>query len=200
MNSKDTAERLAKCVTAYYFLDKYNDLEGYIKDLFKKSVGDASTETKNKIYFLAGGGQISTHINAKKIQVETNPVKFKGEDSLWKFNLTQIMNMNDEFNILPVLTQEINMLQRNGITISLKECIKIFGSMRNKLVHQTENAIFKETDIVERLTIKNIVSYQTEHDFDDLTGSMDDVSQELVSNIIYLDIVLKKLKEEELKV
>ncbi len=117
-----------------------------------------------------------------------------------KFNLTQIMNMNDEFNILPVLTQEINMLQRNGITISLKECIKIFGSMRNKLVHQTENAIFKETDIVERLTIKNIVSYQTEHDFDDLTGSMDDVSQELASNIIYLDIVLKKLKEEELKV
>lgn len=195
MKSKDTTEKRAKCVTAYYFLDKYNELEAYVKDLFKDSVVKAPDEVKNKIFFLAGGGLVSTYICAGKVQIEMNPIKYKGEESLWKFNLTQIINLNNEFNIIPILNEELELIQRNFNVVTVKECIKIFGSMRNKLVHNTENAIFKETDLVEKLSVKNIEKYQTEHDFDDLMASMDDSSQELASNIIYMDKVMKILTE-----
>lgn len=195
MKSKDVAEKRAKCVTAYYFLDKYNELESNVKALFKENVAKAPNEVKNKIFFLAGGGSLSTYICAETVQIEMNPIKFKEEESLWKFNLTQIINLDNKFNIIPKLNIEIGLLQRSINVVTVKECIKIFGRMRNKLVHNTENAVFKETDIVEKLTVKSIESFQTEHDFDDLIDRMDDSAQELASNIIYIDKVMEILSE-----
>lgn len=67
--------------------------------------------------------------------------------------------------------------------------------MRNKLAHELVNCNFSTQEIIEPLSNENMKKYGEEYLLGNSGAVLDQMTKEVLSNLIYMDIIIKRLSE-----
>ena len=186
MISRNTNEKQKK-IAVYEFLNKFNILERKIKDDFYNQVTSLSAEERNKLYFYYGGLTSKVLVEYENELLANNKIKFKKNEEFKEFTLNQIIKITESFEWWERYPENIDSLARNIEHTYRGSLIRLL-SMRNKLAHELSNLSFKDKDCIELLP-KNILEEKLSISFNPGVED-DDQLQMLLSNIVYLDVIL----------
>lgn len=76
-----------------------------------------------------------------------------------------------------------------------RSCMVKVIKMRNKLAHELVNCNFNTQDIIEPLSNENMTKYGEKYLLGNSEAVLDQMTKEVLSNLIYMDIMIKKLGE-----
>lgn len=192
MNSKEILSLQARSIAVYCFLDKYNILEEMILDNFKRNIVLSPPEVLNKVYFYSGS-KVSSYINPEKLSIEANPIYFDLKKEFQNFTLNEVLKIDKNTSIIPILNKRITLKQKK-VEMEIRDCVRCFLGMRNRLAHRMHNVSFKNGDYVEILSGDKILESGIEYDFSNYEDVMDDITQQVLSNLVYMIQIQKLIK------
>ena len=181
-----------KSVILYSFLDKYNQLEILIRNLFESHLSSFKSELINELYFYYGG-RIGTFIEYETNSIKLSNITFNKQETFKSLTINQIIKVCREKKCIAVFQKEIKSLKKPNTRLILCDCLLKFLNMRNSLAHELADISFKDKDFVELLSDKILNTY-SEKEFVNIDSSnLDFMSKHILSNIIYMDIVMSEL-------
>ena len=191
MKSKDKLIIQAKSMAIYYFLNDYNSVEKLLLQLYSKRFKLASEENKKLMCFFMGS-KVKPYIDVSSKSIMMQNINIDLDMKLTSFTLNELLKIDDKLKVIPELDEEIE-LQKNT-SMKTRDCIKCFMGMRNRLAHEMENVRFKTGDIVELLSKDKLNTTKEDFDFSQYKEIMDDVTQEILSNVVYQERILHKIE------
>ena len=192
MDSKEELQIQAKSLAIYLFLDEYNLLENIVLEEFKTEVKNIDQIKTNILYFFSGG-KASFYLSPEKLSITADPQHFDEEKKFEKFSLNEILKIDEKLRIIPFLDKTISLKQSMADT-KVRDCIRSFVRMRNRLAHKIHDVSFKNGDCIEFLSVEKILESKLIVDFGIYRNVMDDITQEVLSNVVYMDEVVQNIK------
>lgn len=90
---------------------------------------------------------------------------------------------------------EIESIQSAMQIYDFRSCMMKVIKMRNKLAHELVDCNFNSQDIIESMSNENMVKYGEKYMQRNSEAMLDQMTKEVLSNLIYMDIIIKKLNE-----
>lgn len=174
----------------YVFMNKFNFLEREIKGDFMTNVSEFDTLELNKLYFFYGGLAGRVQIDYENDLLEYTKINFKDNEKFGNFSLKQILEISQRFGWWEKYPQYIQSVTRESEQHPYVGSIYKLLSMRNRLAHELSVLQFKTRDYIEILP-KNILDEKLSISFNDVDEN--NQIKIILSNIVYLDIILEKL-------
>ena len=181
-----------RSLMVYYFLDEYNQLEKTIRNAFEENIASLPTNIKQQLYFYYGG-TIGTYIEYESQDVKIRDVRYKEKEQFKTFSINQIIKIFKNNKCLEVFNFPIKSIQRPATVFPFCDCVIKLLNMRNKLAHEVTNFSFKDSDLVELLSPEQISKepFKLFWNYDLL--KMDEMTQFIASNIIYIRKLISQL-------
>lgn len=178
----------------FEFLKEYNLLEKLIREVFEENISNLPPAILQKLYFY-NGGRIATYIDFEEDSLKLNVVKYKNDDKFKELKINQIIKIFKGNSCLKEFDFTVPSMQRTTVNFHFYDCILRLLNMRNKLAHEMVHLQFSDKDLIELL---NFVQFEKEsleilQNFN--VGIMDDVTQYIASNLLYMRRISKKLNE-----
>lgn len=194
MNEQEFENFKIEALLRSYYFSLFAELEKLIRKIFNEEILSVQRQFKNKLYFYYG----AVHGNSTFIDYQKNmTVKLEKsftEDELFKdFAIIKLVKIDETDKIIKKFDFEIQSLNRRTVNLPFHEITKKLVEMRNILAHEPKDLEFKDKHIVELLsgaTIKENNKFNF-GDFDMSTASTK--NQELLSNLIYMNLLMKEL-------
>lgn len=174
------------------FLDEYNRLERTVRNVFEDSIADLPANFKQQLYFYYGG-KIGTYIEYESQGTKLMELNYTEKEQFKNFSINQIINIFKYNKCLERFNFTIESIQRPATIFPFYDCIIRLLNMRNKLAHEVNELNFKDRDIVELLSPEQISQepFALLQNYDLL--KMDEMTQYIASNIIYIRKIITKL-------
>lgn len=193
---KEILIRQIKSLIIFDFLDTFNYLEEIIRETFEKSLSNIPNELSNKLFFYYGG-KIGTSIDTTDNSIRLETIKYKKDELFKKLTVNQIIKIYKTEPKVNVFDFNIDSIQKPKTQLRFSDCVLKLISMRNRLAHEMNDCNFIDKDIIEVITIDNLKTYS----FDTLANfdisNMDNMTQCIASNIVYMRTMISSLKEKE---
>lgn len=198
MNSQREIVTQLNALSIYLYLQKYTDLEEYIKRLFLKSWSGFSEEFKQRLMFYQGKLTLeNAYIEYDTYSIVTQYHKFDVLTLLNKLTLNQIIKLERKENQISDLKYDIISLQNKTIVYPCLDCILKLLNMRNILAHKMNDLNFKNKDYIDVLG-NDIISksdFWWLRNFD--LNLLSESARCIVSNYIYMDMILQRLGDNQ---
>lgn len=192
---QNTISLQIKSLFVFDFLNEFNELEHIIRDVFEENLSHMSDKIIRQLYFYYGS-KIGTYIEYESHAVKISNIVFKDEESFKDLSINQIIKIFKKTNGLDAFDFSVRSIQRSATEYSFYDCAIRLLNMRNKLAHEVSDLQFKNQDIIELLTFEQI----SQEPFDLLQNydlqKMDNMTQYIASNIVYIRKLISKLKTE----
>lgn len=192
--SRETISLQLKSLLIYDFLKSYNLFEKYVRNAFEASLPTLSTSTMQQMYFLLGG-RIGTYIEYQGPCIKLTSISYKDDEQFKNFSVNQIIRLFKVSHCVEAFEFEIVSLQRPRTSYPFIDCAIKLINMRNKLAHELEELHFKDSDLIELLSLDNIRKepFELLQNYD--IGNLDDSTKYIASNIIYMRRLIQHLEE-----
>ncbi len=192
--SKETLTRQIKSLIVFEFLDMFNSLEDEIRETFEKSLSNTSSTLMNKLYFYYGG-KIGTSIEPIDNSIKLEKINYKENEVFKKLTITQIIKIYKAEPNIHIFDFNIDSIQKPKTQLRFSDCVSKLVSMRNKLAHEMHDCSFLDKDIIEVITIEKLQSYTFDTLINYDISNMDDMTQHIASNIIYMRLFITQLQD-----
>lgn len=175
-----------------YFLDEYNRLEKAIRSIFEVNIDTLPSNIKQQLYFYYGG-KIGTYIEYESQEVKIREMKYKKTERFSDFSIKQIIKIFEKNKCLDAFEFSIESIKKSTMVFPFYDCMVRLVNMRNKLAHEVTNLSFKDADLVELLSPEQISQepFGLFQNYD--LSKMDEVTQYIGSNIIYIRRIISQL-------
>lgn len=195
MTDVDVVSLQIRSVIIFEFLNEYNKFENTVRRTFEKNIPKLPVPILQKLYFYSGG-RIGTYIDYGNSLVKLNVASFKENDLFKELTINQIIKIFQADLYISDFDFNIKSLQKSTINFSFFDCATRLINMRNKLAHEMRNIEFKSKDLIELLTFDQIErqSFDIMQNFD--IKKMDNMTQYIASNIIYMREVISTLENK----
>lgn len=182
-----------RSLMVYDFLDEYNQLERTIRIVFEENIETLPSSTKQQLYFYYGG-KIGTYIEYESHGIKINELNYSEEEMFKQLSINQIIKIFKNNRCLEVFNFSIESIQRPLTVFPFYDCTIRLLNMRNKLAHEVSNLNFRDGDIIELLSPEQISQQPFEllQNYD--LQKMDEMTQYVASNIIYIRRILLQLR------
>lgn len=182
-----------RSLMVYDFLDEYNQLERTIRIVFEENIETLPSSTKQQLYFYYGG-KIGTYIEYESHGIKINELNYSEEEMFKQLSINQIIKIFKNNRCLEVFNFSIESIQRPLTVFPFYDCTIRLLNMRNKLAHEVSNLNFRDGDIIELLSPEQISQQPFEllQNYD--LQKMDEMTQYVASNIIYIRKILLQLR------
>lgn len=182
-----------RSLMVYDFLDEYNQLERTIRIVFEENIETLPSNTKQQLYFYYGG-KIGTYIEYESHGIKINELNYSEEEMFKQLSINQIIKIFKNNRCLEVFNFSIESIQRPLTVFPFYDCTIRLLNMRNKLAHEVSNLNFRDGDIIELLSPEQISQQPFEllQNYD--LQKMDEMTQCVASNIIYIRRILQQLR------
>lgn len=182
-----------RSLMVYDFLDEYNQLERTIRIVFEENIETLPSNTKQQLYFYYGG-KIGTYIEYESHGIKINELSYDERELFRNLSINQIIKIFKSNKCLQAFDFSIESIQRSTTIFPFYDCIIRLLNMRNKLAHEVSNLNFRDGDIIELLSPEQISQqpFQLLQNYDLL--KMDEMTQYVASNIIYIRRILLQLR------
>lgn len=195
MDAKEHIILQCKSVLMVQFISNFAKLEKAIIQLFQDFIYNTEHRHKSKLYFMYGctvGNEIFYDIERECLSLIA--IRKYDDNELFKsLKLNKIIKFDKKERIVDVFKNNIESVQKKSLVFPFHDCILKLISMRNKLAHELDKINYKDSDIIETLSIETIKRFPFEWsdgwDFD----IFDNDCILLYSNIIYLNVVLTSI-------
>lgn len=136
---------------------------------------------------------VATYIDAEEGAVKLNTVKYKRDDLFKEIKVNQLIKILKKNPCMQVFNCGVVSIQRTTTVYSFYDCVIRLLNMRNKLAHEMENLQFKDQDLIELLSLEQIEkeTFEILQNFD--VKKMDNMTQYIASNTIYMRKLLDLL-------
>lgn len=199
MNAKDYSSFQTKSILIVRYISEYCVFEKTILERFQHEIVKLDRGYKNKLYFYYGiyvGHNVVFDFEKNKVSLsEIN--SYNDEEMFKSLNLNKIIKFERKESLIKAFVFNIDSVIRKTTCFPFYDCCIKLISMRNKLAHEVDSISFKNGDIIELLPYEYLNSYDyeyvREYDFEDA----DEISVALLSNIIYMRMIIDKIKETE---
>lgn len=192
MDAKEHLILQFKSVLMVQFISNFAKLEKVIIHLFQDFIYKTDHRHKSKLYFMYGctvGNEIFYDIERECLSL-TGVRKYDDNEMFKSLKLNKIIKFDKKEHIVDLFNINIESVQKKSLVFPFHDCILKLISMRNKLAHELDKINYKDSDIIETLSIETIkrfpFSWSEDWDFD----IFDNDCILLYSNLIYLEIVL----------
>lgn len=191
---QDTLTLQIKSLIVFDFLNEYNELERIIRNRFEQSLSILPNKIIQQLYFYYGG-RIGTFIEYEETAIKLNNIKYTEKEKFKELSINQIIKIFKNNSCLAAFNFSINSIQRSTTDFSFYDCIIRLLNMRNKLAHEVCDLKFKDKDLIELLSYEQISneSFGFLKNYD--IQKMDNMTQYIASNIVYIRRIISKLKE-----
>ena len=181
-----------KSLMIFEFLKEYNQLEHLIREKFEQNLPNLPSDILQQLYFY-NGGRVATYIDAEEGAVNLNTVKYKRDDLFKEIKVNQLIKILKKNPCMQVFNCGVVSIQRTTTVYSFYDCVIRLLNMRNKLAHEMENLQFKDQDLIELLSLEQIEkeTFEILQNFD--VKKMDNMTQYIASNTIYMRKLLDLL-------
>lgn len=188
--------RQIKSLIIFDFLYTFNYLEEIIRETFEKSLSNIPNELSNKLFFYYGG-KIGTSIDTTDNSIRLETIKYKKDEVFKKLTVNQIIKIYKTEPKVNVFDFNIDSIQKPKTQLRFSDCVLKLISMRNRLAHEMNDCNFIDKDIIEVIAIDKLKTYS----FDTLANfdisNMDNMTQCIASNIVYMRTMISSLNEKE---
>lgn len=195
---QDTLSVQIKSLIIYEFLNEYNRLEQMIRGIFEQSIPTLPQKIIQQLYFY-NGGRIGTFIDTEEESVKLTVVKYKENDLFKELTINQIVKIFKKNPCLDAFNFDIPSMHHTTTVFPFYDCVIRLLNMRNILAHEMVNIQFKNKDLIELLTFDQLEA----HGFEILQNydvrKMDNMTQYIASNIVYMRKIITELEASELK-
>ncbi len=190
---QDTLSVQIKSLVIYEFLSEYNLLEQMIREVFEKSIPSLPQKIIQQLYFY-NGGRIGTFIDTEEEAIKLTAAKFKENDSFKELTINQIIKVFKKNPCLGSFNFDIPSIQRVTTVFPFFDCVIRLLNMRNILAHEMVNIQFKNKDLIELLSFDQLESHSFEilQNYD--VRKMDNMTQYIASNIVYMRKIIAELE------
>ena len=191
--NQDTLSVQIRSLMIYEFLNEYNRLEQMIRGIFEQSIPSLPPKVIQQLYFY-NGGRIGTFIDTEEESVKLTAVKFKENDLFKELTINQIIKIFKKDSCLREFNFDIPSIQRSTTVFPFYDCVIRLLNMRNILAHEMVNIQFKNKDLIELLTFDQLETHSFEilQNYD--VRKMDNMTQYIASNIVYMRKIIVQLK------
>lgn len=192
VKDKNMLREHIRSLMVFTFLNEYIQLEFVIRKVFEVNIDTLPPNILQQLYFYYGG-KISTYIEYESHGVKVKELKYNEKEQFKDFSIIQIIKVFKKNNCLKAFNFSIDSIRNSIKSISFYDCIIRLINMRNILAHELTNLTFNEKDIVEMLSINQISeeSFNLLKNYD--LSIMDDTTQCIASNIVYIRKLILKL-------
>lgn len=182
-----------KSILVFGFFDEYNKLERVIRQVFEMSLPDLPLKTRQQLYFYYGG-KIGTYIEYEAHSVKLNSIKFKDDELFKELSINQIVKIFKYSSCIEAFNFNIKSIRQATTEFSFYDCVIRLLNMRNRLAHEVMDLHFKNQDLIELLSYEQIEkeSYELLKNYD--LQLIDDMTQYIASNIVYIRKILSVLE------
>ncbi len=189
---QETLSLQIRSLMVYGFLDEYNRLERTIRNVFEDSIEVLPANFKQQLYFYYGG-KIGTYIEYESQSIKIKELNYTEKENFKDFSINQIIKIFKNNKSLERFNFSIESIQRPTIIFPFYDCIIRLLNMRNKLAHEVAELNFKDGDLVELLSPEQIAQepFVLLQSYDLL--KMDEMTQYIASNIIYIRKIITML-------
>ena len=189
---QETLSLQIRSLMVYGFLDEYNRLERTIRNVFEDSIEVLPANFKQQLYFYYGG-KIGTYIEYESQSIKIKEMNYTEKEQFKDFSINQIIKIFKYNKNLERFNFSIESIQRPTIVFPFYDCVIRLLNMRNKLAHEVGELSFKDGDLVELLSPEQISQepFILLQSYDLL--KMDEMTQYVASNIIYIRKIISKL-------
>lgn len=145
-----------------------------------------------QLYFY-NGGRVATFIDSESETVKLNVVNYKENDLFKELKVNQIIKIFKNNPCLKTFNFTVSSVQRSTTAFSFYDCAIRLLNMRNKLAHEMVKLQFKNQDLVELLSFEQLEKepFEILQNYD--IRKMDDMTQYIASNIVYMRKILAVL-------
>ena len=182
-----------KSIVVFNFLNEYNELERAIRDIFKKSIASFPANIKQQLYFYYGG-KIEPYIEYESQTLKINNLKYDDNEQFKRLTVNQIIKIFKTNHCIPAFDFSVESILHPTNEIQFYDCAIRLINMRNKLAHEVVDLQFDDKDLIELLTCEQIAqeSFDLLQNYD--ISKIDNMTQYIASNIIYMHKIIPKLK------
>lgn len=197
MTPKEIKKIKVESILIIDFLNEYFVFEKLVKSIFQKKIVEVDHQYKSKLYFYYGGTVGNgIFIDFEEQSIRLDKRKYEDNDIFKSLPINKINNFLKKDKIINELDFYIESIQRKADVYPLHECCKKFTEMRNLLAHEIKNVCFEEKKhFIELLSISKIQERLSKWYEDMLDDDMSDASRAIASNIVYIRIIIEKLKK-----
>ncbi|WP_294629660.1 hypothetical protein [uncultured Bacteroides sp.] len=186
-----------KSVLMVQFISNFAKLEKIIIRSFQDFISITEHRHKSKLYFMYGctvGNEIFYDIDRECLSL--NSVRKYDDNEMFKsLKLNKVIKFDKKEHVVSPLNINIASVQKTSLEFPFHDCILKFISMRNKLAHELDKINFKDSDIIETLSIETIKKFMYEWSEDWDFNRFDNDCILLYSNLIYLFVVLDTINK-----
>lgn len=192
MDAKEHITLQYKSVLMVQFISNYAKLEKLVILMFQRFIITTEHRHKSKLYFMYGctvGNDIFYDIDRECLSL--NSIRKYDDNEMFKsLKLNKVIRFDKKEHIVSPFNINIESVQKRNLEFPFHDCILKFISMRNKLAHELDKITFKDSDIIETLSIETIkkFTYAWSEDWD--FNMMDNDCILLYSNLIYVFVIL----------
>ena len=190
---QDTLFVQIKSLMIYEFLNEYTQLEQMIREIFEQSIPSLPQKVIQQLYFY-NGGRIGTFIDTEEESVRLTTAKYKENDLFKELTINQIIKIFKKNPCLGTFNFDIESIQWPTTVFPFYDCVIRLLNMRNILAHEMVNIQFKNKDLIELLTFDQLEaqSFEILQNYD--VRKMDNMTQYIASNIVYMRKLMAGLK------
>ncbi|MCM1504344.1 MAG: hypothetical protein NC127_04010 [Muribaculum sp.] len=192
MDAKEHILLQFKSVLMVQFISNFAKLEKVIIQLFQDHIYKIEHRHKSKLYFMYGctvGNEIFYDIERECLSLATVR-KYDDNEMFKSLKLNKIIKFDKKEHVVDTFNSNIESVQKKNLVFPFHDCILKLISMRNKLAHELDKINYRESDIIETLSIETLkrfpFGWSDGWDFE----IFDNDCILLYSNLIYLDIAL----------
>ncbi len=192
MDAKEHITLQYKSVLMVQFISNYAKLEKLVIRMFQNFIITTEHRHKSKLYFMYGctvGNDIFYDIDRECLSL--NSIRKYDDNEMFKsLKLNKVIRFDKKEHIVSPFNINIESVQKRNLAFPFHDCILKFISMRNKLAHELDKITFKDSDIIETLSIETIKKYTYVWSEDWDFNMMDNDCILLYSNLVYIFAVL----------
>ncbi len=178
-----------------HYVSTFSALEKIIKQIFQERIIAKEHKHKSKLYFAYGcmvGNDVYYDFEKESLYL-TSTRKYKDDELFNNLNINKIIKFDRKEHLIEDFEIIIDSIQTKNLSYTFHDVVIKLIEMRNVLAHEVDNIIFKGKHIVDNLSIEHI----KRHSYDWLEGldvnRIDHESLSIYSNLIYMELVIKKL-------
>jgi len=178
----------------YKFLILYNHFEKLMFEIFDKYWDQIDSDIKSRIsYYVGWLGSERKYIDYDSYAIRQEIHKYGKKIIMEYLTVNQIIKIDRKEKMIKQLSFDIPSMVRKMSSISSHSCFLAFLNMRNMLAHKILNINFKEKHTIELLSLEAIKKSESSWITDLNISSLSSQSQNIVSNYMYMDIIVEKL-------
>lgn len=184
-----------KSLIIFEFLNLFNEFEQLVRNVFERNIPTLPPPKKQQLYFFYGG-KLGTYIEYEESTVKLSSIKYKEEEYFKELTINQILRIFKTDPCIGDFNFDVESLQRSTTVFPFIDCAIKLIKMRNKLAHDLVNLKFRNDELIELLTLDKIKneSFSILQNFD--IDNIDNITQHIASNIIYMRKMIAQLKGE----